>query len=163
MAHAAEMRRCLLDCDVAQARKLWAHVAPNMPQPESDEKTLAAIHMARTQMDSMPFKARAYSHRWLCDRGLPSQLPDLLKPKAERIHPVIVDAVAISVTPSASTLRPASLLIRRAMEDVVMDCYANGDKEPSFVKARMMEARSKAKTMLRDMIEDAMRESARQR
>jgi len=63
---------------------MWAGIFPNEPQPQDDAATLATLHYARTLANSVPFKLRAYSHRWLCERNLPSGLPDALKPKAER-------------------------------------------------------------------------------
>src|SRR5262249_47481856 len=74
--HAAEFRRCLEQLDVAGIRKLWRHVSPNMPQPKNDAEALISLHSARTQSEAMPIKLRAWSHRWLLDNGLPSQLPD---------------------------------------------------------------------------------------
>jgi hypothetical protein len=59
MQHTAELRRCLIDCDVPQLRKLWAHVAPNWPQPKTDRDALVALHLARTQTNGIPFRARA--------------------------------------------------------------------------------------------------------
>src|SRR5262245_63403080 len=98
MQHSAELRRCLLDVDVAGIRKLWRHVAPHLPQPETDYEACAAIHMARTQATFLTVDARCYSHAWLRDENLPSQLPDWLKPKAERMYPVGFSAVGISVS-----------------------------------------------------------------
>lgn len=139
--HFAEMRRCLIDCDVTGARRLWKHVAPGMSQPKSDGEALATIHLARTCADYLPLKLRAYSHRWLVDSGYPSQLPDSLKPKAERLYPQIVDGVGIAVRGSGVTA-PVAGLIRDVMSDAVMECYADKRTEPTFVRARMMEARN---------------------
>lgn len=143
MQHSVEMRRCLIDCDVAAIRKLWQHVSPHLPQPETDADALVSIHFARTMAVFVPFKLRAYSHRWLLDSGYPSGLPDNLKPKAERIFPRIVDAVGISVNTKSDLFKPIRLMVRGAMEDAVMECYADNRKEPEFVKSRMQEARQK--------------------
>jgi hypothetical protein len=136
------MRRCLEECDVATARKLWAHVAPGMPQPRDDKEALIIIHHARTQSEVVTFPKRAYSHRWLTDNGLPSGLPDHLKPKAERMYPRIVDAVGIAVGATSEAHKPLVKLVRGAMENVVLDHYADGIKDPAIIKPRMLEARS---------------------
>jgi hypothetical protein len=142
VAHADEMKRCLVDCDVEAIRRLWAHVAPNMPQPEDDNHARATIHHARTQAENIPFKLRAYSHAWLTERGFPSALPDHMRPRAQRMYPVIVDAVGISVG-GAAHRRDLQLAVRGAMSDAVMECYADNNKDPTFVSARMREARMK--------------------
>jgi len=139
--HSAELRRCLEDCDVSGARALWAYIAPHLPQPASDAETLATIHRARTEASSIPLKLRAYSHRWLEDQGLPSGLPDELKPKAERIYPRIAEAVGISANFRSPILKPAQPIIQGAMGDAVEECFADGQREPAFVKARLLEAK----------------------
>jgi hypothetical protein len=139
---AAEFRRCLEELDAPGVRKLWRHVSPHLPAPADDAEALSALHMARTVAEAMPLKLRAYSHRWLLDHGLPSQLPDRLKPSAERLYPRVVDAVGISVNFSSPLLKPAEALVRKPMEDAVMDCFANGDRDPALVSARMAEAKA---------------------
>jgi len=144
MHHAAELRRCLIECDVAQLRKLWRHVAPGLPQPDNDSDALVSLHLARTQAHTIPFRARAYSHRWLVDQGYPSALPDNLKPKAERIYPRVVDAVGISVNALSNLFKPITGIVRGAMEDAVMEMHC--DRVPlddPRVKPRMLEARQK--------------------
>jgi hypothetical protein len=143
MKHSAEMQRCLVDCDVLGAMKLWKHISPNMPQPKNDAEGLIVLHHARTQSISIPFKLRAYSHRWLCDNGLPSGLPDNLRPKAERIYPRVVEAVGVSVKALSEANIPLAKAIEQAMSDAVAEAYADGKRDPGFVKARMEEARSR--------------------
>lgn len=135
-------RQALIDCDVALVRKMWAHVAPHLPQPQSDEQTLAEIHCARTATASIPFKHRAYSHRWLTERNFQSILPDHLKPQAERMYPRFVEGVGVAVK-AAPEKKELGLAIQSAMSDAVADAYANGDRDPVLVKALMMEARRK--------------------
>ena len=144
MQHSAEMRRCLESCDVAQLRKLWAHIAPNMPQPQTDADALVSLHIARTKASTLAFNSRAYSHRWLTDQGLPSGLPDNLKPKADRLFPRIVEGVGISVNAASALFKPITTIVRGAMEDAVMEAYCDKHTEPEFVKQRMMEAKEKA-------------------
>lgn len=142
MDHAAEFRRCLTDCDVSGMRALWAHVSPHLAQPGSDAEALATIHRARTETKSIPLRLRAYSHRWLTERGIPSGLPDIFKPTAERMYPRVVDAVGIGVRNDRRHL-PLTSAIVSAMSDAVAECYADGRKEPEFVKMRMGEARER--------------------
>lgn len=139
--HSAEFRRCLEAVDVAGIRKLWRHVSPHLPQPQTDAEALVTIHHARTQTDSIALKLRAWSHRWLLDHGYPSGLPDHLKPSAERIYPRVVEGVGISVNFRSPILQPIASLVRGAMEDAVSEAYADNNTEPSFVRARMQEAR----------------------
>jgi hypothetical protein len=141
--HAAEFLRCLINLNVEGIRKLWAHVQPNLPQPKNDSEALIALHMARTSSTRLPVRYRAYSHAWLIERGLPSQLPDHLKPKAERLYPVVRDAVGISVNTTSAMFEPMIVPVRTAMENAVLDAYAEGRKDPAFVKARMKEAQER--------------------
>lgn len=93
------------------------------------------MHRARTEASSLRFRLRAYSHRWLVDRGIPSGLPDELRPKAERIYPVVVDAVGVSVH---SRRREEAKAIQTAMSSKVLEMYADGDKDPALVKKEIM-------------------------
>lgn len=143
MQHAAEFHRCMIAMDCVTARRLWATTNAHLHQPTSDDEMAIVLHHARTQSDQVPLKARAYSHAWLRERSLPTGLPDALKPAAERLYPVIVDAVAISCRASSALMAPIVGLVRGAMEDAVQDAYAEGRKDVPFVRARMQEARVK--------------------
>jgi hypothetical protein len=135
-----DFRAALEAGDVRKCSRMWAAFNPHLPQPEDPE---AAMHMARTVSETISFEARAYSHRWLSERDLPSQLPDRLKPSAERLYPRVAEGVGISVNCRNPWLKPAMIEVRGAMEAVVSDCYANGDKDPAIVRPRMFEARDK--------------------
>jgi hypothetical protein len=137
------MRRAVEDHDVVTCMKLWAQVAPNMPQPKDEDQACIIMHMACTQLD-VRFRSRAWSHRWLQERGHPSGLPDHLRPKAERMYPIIVDAIGIACGVTSSLLRPIEPIIRSAMEHVVLEHYADGIKDPDIIKPRMLEARKTA-------------------
>lgn len=137
------IRDALDRCDVPTMRRIWKQTAPHLPQPRTDGDTLVAIHLARTQAESVRFKLRAYSHKWLRERGFPSYLPDALKPKAERLHPVIADAVALAVATKSGPKLPLAMAVRGAMEHAVLDAYAEKRTDPAFVKARVVEARDK--------------------
>lgn len=139
-----DFRRCLVECDIAGIRRLWAHVSPHLPQPGSDHEALATIHRARTEAASITLRLRAYSHRWLVDHGYPSGLPDELKPKAERLYPRVAEGVGIAALRS----QPHTPIVQAVMRDAVMECYADGKTEPGFVRERMMEARVKERKAL---------------
>jgi hypothetical protein len=141
--YGAEFRRCLDECDVVAARRLWAYVSPHLPQPKNDHETLMIIHRARTEAKSIGLRKRAYSHRWLLDNNYPSGLPDYLRSKAERMYPRIVEGVGISLATTSSIVKSALPIIRKNMSDAVMECYASREIEPSFVKRRIMEAKKR--------------------
>lgn len=139
--HSGAMREALEAIDVPRMRTLWAHVSPHLPVPARDSDVIVAIHIARTQSNSVAFTLRAYSHRWLVERGYPSMLPDGLKPRAERVYPQIVEAVGIAVKASSLLVKPVAAAVQKAMGDAVEDAFADGRKDPVFVRARMQEAR----------------------
>jgi hypothetical protein len=135
----------LANLDIPLLRKMWAHVSPNLSQPKSDEDALRQAHYARTIMDSMLFRTRAWSHAWLMERNLPSGLPDHLRPRAQRMYPITVGSVGIAVRGATELGRAVAPHIRGAMEDAVNEAYADGHKdEPVVVKGHMMEARRTA-------------------
>jgi hypothetical protein len=138
-----DFRAALEAGDVRLVRKMAAAFMPHLPQPKTHEEAEATMHAARTAAEFVTFKSRAYSHKWLTERNLPSQLPDNLKPSAERLYPRVVEGVGISVNTRSPWLKPAMIEVRQAMEQAVADCYANGDTDPAIVRPRMFEAREK--------------------
>lgn len=139
-----QFRQALEGCDVKAVRSMWAEIAPHLPQPKSNEEVLIAVHYARTAADRIMFKLRAYSHAWLTERNFPSGLPDYLKPKAERLYPRVIEAVGIAVK-TFSAHKELGVAIRTAMSDAVMDAYAEGRKDPVFIRGQMELARLKVK------------------
>lgn len=136
--------RALLEAgDVNALRTAWGRVAAHLPQPETHEQAEIVMHHARTASESVTFRARAWSHRWLTERGLPSGLPDELKPPAERLYPRVVDAVGISVKASNPYLQGVATEVQAAMTNAVEDAYAEGRTDPVFVRARMEEAKQR--------------------
>ncbi len=144
MAAADAFRQALEEGDFVALRRRWTELFPGMPQPTSDGEAEISMHMARTACASVSLNARAWSHRWLVDHDLPSQLPDDLKPKAERIYPRIVKAVGIAVKMPAA-FREVGLEVRRAMAEAVEILAADGvdldDREQ--VQGYMFEARAR--------------------
>lgn len=139
--HSAAFRRCLIDLDIDGVGKLWQHVYPNLPQPGNRGEVLSLLHLARTAANSVPGNLRFYSHRWATDRNLPSQLPDHLRPKAERMYPQAAEAVGISANSKYPVVQEA---IHDAMQYAVLETYADGHQsEAHIVRARMMEARDR--------------------
>lgn len=133
-------RTALEQCDVPLVRKLWQNVYPNMPQPNTDSEALTVTHYTRTLMP-IELKLRAYSHCWLLERGLPSGLPDELRPSAQRLYPITVGVVGIACRGATEIGRGIAPIVQSAMSDAVSECYADGHQEPAIVKPRMMEAR----------------------
>lgn len=141
MGARSEFRQALVDGDVNQLMRIWARTASHLPQPTNREQGEIVMHRARTETTSIAYKLRFYSHRWLTERLLPSGLPNELRPRAERMYPVIVDAVGIAVKNNSPLLKPATDLIRRAMENAVSELYADGQRDPVIVKRAIDEAR----------------------
>lgn len=143
MGRVAEFRALLEAGDLDALVQAWGVVAPHLPVPAGRAAAEAVMHHARTQTASLRPSLRCYSHAWLSERGLPSALPETLKPVAARLYPVIRSAVGIAVkTLSQDPHRiQAANDVRRAMELAVEDAYANGDTDPAFVSTRMDEAR----------------------
>jgi hypothetical protein len=133
--------RILMEADFRALRRHWADLFPHAAEhgPKSDKDAEFSLHYARTITKNVPLGMRQYSHRFLEERGLPSGLPDELKPTAERIEPRVVAAVGITVG-----TKPYSPLIRRSMENAVLEAEADGRLEDDeFVRGRIQEARSK--------------------
>ena len=141
MNHADAFRRCLIDLDVVGICDLWFHVSSHLPQPKNNEEALVTMHYARTHARSIPIKLRCYSHAWLCERGLPSGLPDCWKPKAARLYPHTVKAVGVAVKAMSAENVPRARAIEKAMSDAAMECYADGVTDPQVIKTRMDAAR----------------------
>lgn len=138
-------REALESANVPLVRKLAAHLFPHLPPPKSDAEAEIVMHIARTAGDNIMHKCRAYSHAWLMERGLPSQLPQHMRKKAEQMYPITVKSVGISVKGSSELGRQVAPLIRGAMEDAVIETYADGyADQPQIVKSRMLEKRSEA-------------------
>lgn len=144
MRHAAELRAILKDLDIVAMRAFDRVHNPHLPA-QDDDQIRVSMHAARTACESLPFALRAYSHSWLTERGLPSLLPDHLKPKAQRLYPVIAVGVGIAVKSRSPHMREAVKEIRIAMEDAVKEAVEDRQLNDSvYVKGRMMAARSKA-------------------
>lgn len=149
MSLSKAMRECLETADAHNARELWAKAAPHLPQPKDDEEALKTIHYARTISGAIRDSFRCYSHRWLEERGLPSGLPDRLKPKADRLYPRVAASVGLAVRMRRPEEALAGVEIRKAMEYSVLEADADGRLADSpFVKLRIEEARAKERKAL---------------
>jgi hypothetical protein len=134
-------REALERLDIPLLRKMWTHAKPHLAQAENDEQALIVAHMTRTKMPNMGFRHRAYSHAWLIERSLPSQLPDGLRPRAERMYPQPIFGVGLAVRNAT----PVAFAIRGAMEGAVLDA---GVKDSALTKRAIMSARAKARKQL---------------
>lgn len=144
--HRAEFVRIMEALDVGAARRIWRHVFPKLPPLKDDHSILTMLHVARTKTDILADKLRFYSHCWLRDHGLShaSLLPDWLKSRAEKMYPVLSEAVGIAVRTNSPVLAPIRDLMQGAMENAVLEAYADRRTEPAFVRKRMFEAKAKA-------------------
>lgn len=142
---AATFRNLLEAGDIDGCRAWFAANAPHLPQAETREQAEIVMHRARTEAASVSLRARAYSHRWLSERRLPSGLPDALRPAAERLYPVRKVSVGISVNFRSPHMKGAERIVRGAMEDAVLDADAQGRiEDAAFVSARMEDAKAGA-------------------
>lgn len=144
--HTDLMRLYLETQDVAGLRKLWAHMAPHLPQPKSDYEVQVMMHSARTQSVSLAFKARAYSHRWLLANGLPSGLPNALQPRAEQADFKFAFGVGIAMKVASSDPAKKALAhsIQTAMGRAIEDAFAEKKTGMSFLRRQMADARDRA-------------------
>ncbi|MET0708006.1 MAG: hypothetical protein ABWY82_14375 [Tardiphaga sp.] len=143
--YSAAVLECFETLDVALMRKLWRHIRPDLPQPDDDAETLATLHMARTECNAVKPRSRMYSHAWLRERGLPSQLPDAMRASAERMFPIVVRAVGISYNTRSPLLREIVTPIREAMGDAVLEIHADDHNlgDDDLVKRHMREAKER--------------------
>lgn len=139
MAISDAVRRCLIDVDVVGIRSLWKTLLPHAPQPQNNKEALIALHIARTASVSVPVSLRLYSHKWLSERGLPSRLPDHMKPMADRLYPVAVTAVGVSANSKHLAVKEG---VQVAMENAVLECFGDGVEDADVVKQRMLTARA---------------------
>ena len=143
--NATAFRDLLEAGDVEGCRAFIAAKAGHLPQTATRDEAELVMHRARTEAGSTSLKARAYSHRWLCERGLPSGLPDALKPAADRLYPKRHVAVGISVNFRSPWMQGAEREVRGAMENAVLDADAHGRiEDAAFVSTRMAEAKERA-------------------
>lgn len=141
--HRAEFLRCLNDLDLVAARRLWAVHYPNDDAIRTDFEAAAVLHCARTLNSRVPERKRLYSHNWLLDHGLPSGLPEALKPRAERAEAQYIDSVIIGrVDDPDSFLAPIWRVVQARMERRCAELQADGlMKDPAKLRALLLEAR----------------------
>jgi hypothetical protein len=133
MQYADEFRRCLLDLDVRGMRRLWRHVSPHLPQPESDYDTLVTMHLARLEMNNISADKKRYSKQWLEER------------ETTRIVSAVGTAVGSRVVDGVSGRSRAKELEQR-MSDAVEAAAKEGvdlDKDAGEVRRRIDEVISK--------------------
>lgn len=147
-----QFRQALEDGDYRQVAAIDKIVNPHLPPITSDADAETTMHIARTSASKVLFRKRAYSHRWLIERGLPSQLPDRLRPRAEQLCPKVVQAVGIACGTGKEWLKPALEIVRGSMEHAVEECFADNEYDPAVVKSRMMEARQRTNKQLFGLI-----------
>lgn len=144
MGASAAFRSALYDGDVGRTRALWAAVSPDMPQPETYDEAEVIMHQARTGADSVPIQKRIYSHGFLDERGLPSQLPDGMKPPRERKGPPVIFSAAligVGTTSKREDRREEAKAMEAVMAEAVGDMITSGVTDKARIVKRMWEAR----------------------
>lgn len=136
--HSAAFREALASGDFRRMRAVWQLLFPHLG-PLPAERAEEVLHVARTEAESMQDRARVYSHCWLRERGLPSRLPDRLRPIADRVYARVVEAVGIAVVARTPEGVDRAAAVERAMAEVAAEMYADGDTDPVLVKARMFD------------------------
>ena len=143
MSLQSAFQECLDDGDVLRCKALWGKVYPHLPQPQDISEAEVVLHCARTAAESLRLEKRLYSHAWLDERGLRSALPDDLRPKTQRIHPVIFPAVGVSVKAMSSRAdrREEAKLIEKVMGDAAGELVQMGVTDRDRIVERMWKAR----------------------
>jgi hypothetical protein len=127
-----------------------------MPQPKTKKDTLATLHVCRTVNEKADFKLRAYSHAWLIERSLPSQLPDHLKPRAERLYPRIVTAAAYSINFRSPFLKPIKPLVLQAIDARMNELWADNKNKAPDSQLVLKEICDTKNNMMRKLIGSAV-------
>ncbi len=143
MAVSDYAREFLTKLDVKAFHLMWSRVFPHIPPPQNEDGTLIALHQARTMASSIPMSSRLYSHAWLMERGMRSDLPEELRPEKDIRPTVIVEAVGVAVgtTSSRPDRREEAKEIERVMANAAGAAMEAGIRDPKEVSARMWEAR----------------------
>lgn len=136
----------LADGDVGLLWRMWGAWFPDQPQPANWQEAEIQLHAARSATEGVETRLRCYSHHWLADRGLPSLLPDELKPAAEQHRPKIVSAVGFSWDSNSPLLKPAKGNIVAAVTARINEMAADGllEKDPDYVRREMMFTKNRA-------------------
>ncbi len=136
-------RQALIDGDAMLCWKIMTEVQPHI-KIKSLAEAEAVMHRARTELVFVPFRARAYSHAWLCERNLPSALPDELRPKAERLYPRVAQIVGIAVK-MPKLLHEVAQEVESSMSSAVSGLAADGAdlSDRPLVHGQMFAARDR--------------------
>lgn len=130
MSVSREFREVLFAMDVKRARRMWTQIAPHLPQPLDDSEAERILHMARSEMRSIPTVMRQYSREWL----------------AERYPLHTAAAVGIAVGLPGAGVRSRNEDVRHEMSEAVLMSYREGVDlliDAPVVSGRMFDARAK--------------------
>lgn len=133
--------RALEDGNAGWLKRHWPVLFPHLPGPANDAEAAVQMHIARTAAESITLGKRLYSHAWLEERGLPSQLPEHLMPK-KKVEPKIVSAVGVAIV-SNKIGRAEAKDIEAAIAKAGGDATAAGASDEE-VRRVMSDARRKA-------------------
>lgn len=138
----SEMRRCLLEMDVAGMMKVHARLNPHLEATTAAD-ALVSMHVARCEMKTAPGKAKAYSKAWLAERGFE-------KHNGRWTHgPARPDLVASAVGIASKSNTPGvARKVMVAMNDALLNAMAKGINEPEMQREVMQKARMKVRQKL---------------
>lgn len=128
--------------DALACRGLWSRFKPHLPQP-SEADAEAVMHIARTASNGVSLPKRLYSHAWLTERAMRSQLPEDLRPPSEKKGPnVIAAAVGVSVNTRKRSveLRAIAKEAEAAMAKVGGEMTLFGVTDQARISAEMWRA-----------------------
>ena len=143
MSVSAAFREALSDGDASRVMNLWRTVYPGLPQLRNLKEARGCMHRARTEAESIRLEKRLYSHAWLAERGLPSGLPDELRPPAEQIRPRVVYAVGVSVNSRHKGGADLASAVEAAMGQAAGEMIDAGIIDSKRVSAHMWAARDR--------------------
>jgi len=132
--------RALEAGDSKELRRLWSHSHSHLPQV-SEKEAEKMLHLARCGTGTLPLKLRAYSHRWLVERNIPSPLPDEIRPECERLYPRIADSVALCFRASNPAFKEVAAYAQHKASLAVEEMWAENDKDPLRVRNRIKEVK----------------------
>ena len=136
-----EFQQALRDRDVPALMRLAKLLFPADQQPKDEREAVAMMHIARTSASFLSISARAYSHFWCQDHGVPSMLPAHLLPKAEQHRPTVQKAVGIALATGKEWLKPAIPMLGMAMAKQVTDNAELIDSNPGLLRDKILFAK----------------------
>ena len=143
MSISSELRSALDSGDPMEVTKIYDLTYPKMPKLADRHEAEVVMHKARTGCRVLKLEKRLYSHAWLMERGIKSDLPDDLRPPSQQVRPVIFSAVGVAVNSLShrSDRVEEAKAIEKVMARAAGDMIRAGITDGKRISARMWEAR----------------------